>query len=1207
MIKNKFFIFIILVLALLSISVASAEDSSLVNTTDSEVSVCDESVNDDNEVISVSEVDNSNVVNSQLQSNDVKNFDDLKSDIDAKSNNSVLDLDCDYKYNGTSNFDGITINKNNFTIDGHGHTIDANAGSNSVKIFAVSGNNITLKNLILINANFKDKGAVIYNSAGLFFHVSNCTFINNTAKSYGGVIYNSAENFAVSNSSFINNTASRGGVIYNSGANFTVSNSSFTNNKAVSTNKRVVSWGGVICNSGKNFTVSGSSFINNTVTQGGAIRNSAVNFRVSNSSFINNTADHGGAIYNAGAANFTVGDSSFINNTADSGGGIWSSGASCIVSNSSFINNTASYGGAIYHSGSVNFTVSNCSFINNTAKGDGGGAIRNSGAMNFTVSNSEFINNTAPNSDGGAIYNYAAGFTITNSSFINNTASDYGGAIRTSDAGFMISNSSFIDNNATYGGAIYNNGASCTVSNTTFTNNTATQGVAIYNNDGGSINLTNNEYSEIVGGKTYIYNEGIILSPVIITVLGNSTINVLFGQKIVLFATITADGASVGGKTLTFNINNTNCSAITNDDGNYTYNNYTVDFIGVKGVNATYAGVSNITVQNGAISSKYPTGVNITVVSDKIVYGENATFDVNVTSGASGNVTVSVDGIIYNTFDLTNSKTTLNITGLSAGEHKITVNYNGDDDYYSSSSDITVNVNQSTPTIDISTSAFVYGETGIIKVTVNKYLNGTIPTGNVTITINGKKQNVTLTNGVAELSVSGLTAGQHTVEVSYNGDKNYTSNSTSAIFDVAKASSKVDVSAENATIIVKLPNDATGDVNVTIGNETFSVLVENGTAKVNIKDLPAGDYKITVTYTGDGNYNSTVINKTITVLYGVNLTVNDVVMIYKDGSRLCAVLLDAQGNAIVNATIVFAINGVIYNRTTDANGSASIALNLNCGTYGAVILYAGDKNYNASSVNATVTVNTSIIGNDLVKMYQNGTEFYGTFLGTDGNPLANTTVRFNINGVFYNRTTDKNGTAKLNINLNPGNYTLTAYNPNGEEKGFNVLVKSLIETTDLTKYYRNDSSFEAKIYNKDGSIGANQTVTFNVNGVVYTRTADENGTVKLAINLNPRNYTITTMYEGLSVGNNVEVLPTLETSDLSMTYGDGSVFTAKTLDSQGNPLANQNVTFNVNGVVYVKNTNNDGVAKLNINLMKGQYIITSMWNDFQIGNKISIS
>ena len=97
------------------------------------------------------------------------------------------------------------------------------------------------------------------------------------------------------------------------------------------------------------------------------------------------------------------------------------------------------------------------------------------------------------------------------------------------------------------------------------------------------------------------------------------------------------------------------------------------------------------------------------------------------------------------------------------------------------------------------------------------------------------------------------------------------------------------------------------------------------------------------------------------------------------------------------------------------------------------------------------------------------------------------------------------------------------------------------------------------------------------------------------------------MYDGLSVGNNVEVLPTLETSDLSMTYGDGSAFQAKTLDDQGNPLANQTVLFNVNGVFYNRTSGDDGIAKLNINLQKGQYIITSMWNDFQIGNKISIA
>ncbi len=78
------------------------------------------------------------------------------------------------------------------------------------------------------------------------------------------------------------------------------------------------------------------------------------------------------------------------------------------------------------------------------------------------------------------------------------------------------------------------------------------------------------------------------------------------------------------------------------------------------------------------------------------------------------------------------------------------------------------------------------------------------------------------------------------------------------------------------------------------------------------------------------------------------------------------------------------------------------------------------------------------------------------------------------------------------INLRPGEYVLTAYNPvTGEQQGFNITVKSLIVTQDLTKYYMNASSFQATIYDKNGSLAVGKNVTFNINGVFYTRTADE--------------------------------------------------------------------------------------------------------------------
>ncbi len=94
-------------------------------------------------------------------------------------------------------------------------------------------------------------------------------------------------------------------------------------------------------------------------------------------------------------------------------------------------------------------------------------------------------------------------------------------------------------------------------------------------------------------------------------------------------------------------------------------------------------------------------------------------------------------------------------------------------------------------------------------------------------------------------------------------------------------------------------------------------------------------------------------------------------------------------------------------------------------------------------------------------------------------------------------------------------------------------------------------------------------MTFNINGVFYHRTTDSNGVASLGNILRPGEYIITTMFDGLAIGNKVSVLPTLVTKNLNMKYLDDS-FTAQTLDGQGKPLANQNVSFNVNGVFYYK-------------------------------------
>ena len=603
------------------------------------------------------------------------------------------------------------------------------------------------------------------------------------------------------------------------------------------------------------------------------------------------------------------------------------------------------------------------------------------------------------------------------------------------------------------------------------------------------------------------------------------------------------------------------------------------------------------------------------VVIADVDYGNGFVIEATLTgvNGAplSGNVIVTVAGKEY-TVKVTDGKGIATGDKLAAGTYAFAAVWAGDDNYNIVTENGDFKVNKIDSSVVVNVNNIKVGEE--LTITVNVPSDAT---GDVTVSVDGKEYNVAIENGKAVKTIAGLKADDYTVTVKYAGDNNYNEATGSAEFSVSKISDyNMDISVPeikegvNSTISVDLPKDATGTVTVEIDGKKYTANVIDGTANVIVSGLSAGDYNITTVYSGDAKYDSMTKKGNITVIpnVNVNLDVSDVEMFYHDGSRLVAKLTDFQGKPIVNATIYFSINGVTYAKTTDANGTASIGLNLESGAYPVIVAYNGSASYSKISKNITVTINPSIIADDLVKMYKNDTKFSAKFLGSDGKVLANTTVKFNINGVLYTRTTNNDGVGSLAINLRPGEYVLTAYNPvTGEQQGFNITVKSLIVTQDLTKYYMNASSFQATIYDKNGSLAVGKNVTFNINGVFYTRTADENGVVSLAINLRPGEYIITTIYEELDIGNNVVVLPTLVTSDLNMTYRDGSKFTAQTLDGQGKPLVNQNVTFNVNGRLYFKTTGDDGVASLTINLMSGKYIITSYWNDFQTGNTIIIS
>ena len=531
---------------------------------------------------------------------------------------------------------------------------------------------------------------------------------------------------------------------------------------------------------------------------------------------------------------------------------------------------------------------------------------------------------------------------------------------------------------------------------------------------------------------------------------------------------------------------------------------------------------------------------NLNVFIKDVNYGENLTIyatlnGVNNTN-LTGNVIVTINNKNYSVVVI-NGKGNVSADKLPAGLYNFSATWAGNDNYNGTNISGGFKINKIDSTIAINVEDIKVGENATIIVNLDSDA-----TGNVTITLDNQNYTVAINEGQTIKVIGGLKAGTYDVFVKYIGDNNYNSAQNTTKFTVLKISDyNMDVTVPefkegvNSSVGVDLPKDAEGTVTVEIEGKKYTANIINGTAKVNIPGLGVGDYNITTTYSGDAKYVSMTKKGNITVIpnMDVNLYVDDVVMIYHDGTRLVAKLTDYQGRPIVNDIIYFTINGKTYAKTTDDNGTVSMGLNLDSKVYTATVSYNESEVYSKISKNVTVTINPTVISEDLVKMYQNDTGFYVKFTDSTGKALTKTTVKFNIHGVFYTKKTDKDGVADLGIMLRPGEYILTAYNPvTGEEKGFNITVKSLIVQSDLTKYYLNASKFQATIYDKNGSLAVGKNVTFNINGVFYTKTTDSNGVVSLAINLRPGEYIITTMYEGLAVGNNIVVLPTLVTRDL---------------------------------------------------------------------------
>jgi len=691
----------------------------------------------------------------------------------------------------------------------------------------------------------------------------------------------------------------------------------------------------------------------------------------------------------------------------------------------------------------------------------------------------------------------------------------------------------------------------------------------------------------------------------------NDNLTVVVGvnaDKIVNNGTVTIN---VGGRNYTANVVNgiakINITA-PNSAGTYNYNVF-------------YNGDGTFNKQNTTftlyVNNKF---VNITVNDINVNVGKTIIIPVTVkivdVLASSGSVTITVDGRNYSA-NVVNGVANVEIIAPSiSNNYDMIVYYNGQGVNGTKLAHMTVN--KISVNLDTNKDIIVnIGENFTVNVNVTSN-ESIVNNGTITVNFNDEDYVVNLVNGKASVSINAPLAGKYTLVISYNGGNIYESASTTANLNVNKFNTVLDVNVddifvgETAIIYVSVRDiDATGVVIVKIGNDERIVTLVNGKGNVSLSGMPKGIYNVTAFYEGDNKYNNVSASTNFSVKDESRtfLNVSDVVMYYLDGTRLIVLLTDINGNPLANQNVTIFINGRNNTRTTNSTGYASIALNLNPGEYAVVTTYDGDGEYLSSKVNSTVTVKSTVIGENLVKYYRNGSQYYVTILDNDGKSMANVSVLMNINGVFYNRTTDSNGRAMLSINLNPGEYIITVEHPvSGLKMSNNITVLSTVQGNDLVKYYRNGSQYHVKIVDEQGIPVKNTNVTMNINGVFYVRTTNDEGIATLSINLNPADYVITVEHpvSGLKMSNNITVKPILWGENVNMTASSRKPYEVNLVDGMGNALADKNIRININGVFYDRVTDDKGVARLNINLDPNTYIATAEYEGYMTSNIIRV-
>ena len=201
--------------------------------------------------------------------------------------------------------------------------------------------------------------------------------------------------------------------------------------------------------------------------------------------------------------------------------------------------------------------------------------------------------------------------------------------------------------------------------------------------------------------------------------------------------------------------------------------------------------------------------------------------------------------------------------------------------------------------------------------------------------------------------------------------------------------------------------------------------------------------------------------------------------IYEGENEVIKIVLpnDATG------TLNIKVNNKQY-RVNVNKGIADISISdLKYGKYSAEVVYNGDSHYNSVKGKASFTVEKSkinIVAPDLTIYCGSSEKFVVTLLNHD-HPIVNANVKITLDGVEYNRLTNSDGKASIDLNLKKGVYNVKTEYDDYKVNSI-VPIKSTIISNDLNCDFVN-FYYNATFLDSNGNpLAKGSEVSFIFNG-----------------------------------------------------------------------------------------------------------------------------